>query len=254
MIEAVSEAVILAGGLGTRLRSVVPDLPKSMAQIAGRPFLSYVLEWLELNGVRRVILAVGYRREAIREYFGSRHGAVELCYSIEEEPLGTGGALRQALREVHSRYVLALNGDTFLRLDYRRFAECLAEAPGARLVVALREVADSSRYGTVLVDGPRIQRFAARGAGGPGLINAGAYLVSRNIFDGFDLAPKFSFEQDFLEIRVGEIAPIACQCDVPFLDIGTPEALADAQHLIPEWVGSVQDPAFAERGALGSNE
>jgi len=234
----VTEAIILAGGLGTRLRSVVPDLPKAMAPIGGQPLLRYLLQYLEANGIRRVVLAVGYRHEAIRGFFGSAHGGLRLVYSVEEEPLGTGGALLQALPSIEDPYAFVLNGDTFLRLDYRDMALTVERNEDVPLVVALRPVADASRYGRAVVDAGRIRGFSARGTPGPGLINAGCYLVARNIFGHYPVPEKFSWEQDFLEVRAAEIQPVAFQCDVPFIDVGIPEALCEAQTLIPEWVNA----------------
>jgi D-glycero-alpha-D-manno-heptose 1-phosphate guanylyltransferase len=234
----ISEAIILAGGLGTRLRSAVPDLPKSMAPVAGQPFLTYLLQFLEGNGIRRVVLAVGYRSETIRDFFGSSYGSLKLTYSIEEEPLGTGGGLLRALPYVEDRWAFILNGDTFLRLDYKEMASTTDRYPDASLVVALRQVPDGSRYGAAVVVGDRLQGFNARGKAGPALINAGCYLLRQDIFDRYPMPPKFSWEQDFLAARIDEIQPIAFRCDVPFIDIGVPESLRDAQTLIPSWVNT----------------
>jgi D-glycero-alpha-D-manno-heptose 1-phosphate guanylyltransferase len=234
----VTEAIILAGGLGTRLRSVVPDAPKVMASVAGQPFLAYLLQFLEANGLRRIVLAVGYRNEAIRGFFGSRFGSLELVYSVEEEPLGTGGALLQSLAYVDGPSALVLNGDTFLRLNYRAMAVTLDNEPRAQLVVALRRVADTSRYGAAIVADGRIQGFTARGTPAPGLINAGSYLIARDIFQRYPMPAKFSWEADFLETRAPEVRPIAFECEVPFIDIGIPEALEEAQTLIPEWMNA----------------
>ena len=234
----VTEAIVLAGGLGTRLRSVVPDAPKAMAPIAGQPFLAYLLQFLEAQGIARVVLAVGYRNQAIRDFFGTRYQGLQLVYSVEEEPLGTGGALLQALPSVDGRYAFMLNGDTFLRLQYRAMADKLEQQPDAELVVALRHVADAHRYGGAVVVGGRIRGFTAQGTQGPGLINAGCYLVARDIFQRYPMPPKFSWEADFLEARSSEIRPIAFECDAPFIDIGIPEALEQAQTLIPEWLST----------------
>ncbi|HYL36147.1 MAG TPA: nucleotidyltransferase family protein [Bryobacteraceae bacterium] len=229
-----TEAIVLAGGLGTRLGGVLGELPKPMAPIAGQPFLTYLLRFLELHGIRRAILAVGHQQEVIRRFFGPRFGRIEIRYSLEDEPLGTGGALLQALQQVEDSFAFVFNGDTFLRLDCRQMAAVAKRQPDVQLVVALRRVSDACRYGTVLVAGGRIQAFCAHGTPGPGLINAGSYLVSRNIFDGYRLPRKFSWER-FLEERVAEIRPLAYECDVPFIDIGIPEALDQAQTLIPQW-------------------
>jgi D-glycero-alpha-D-manno-heptose 1-phosphate guanylyltransferase len=234
----VTEAVVLAGGLGTRLRAVVSDLPKAMAPVAGQPFLAYLLQFLQMNGVRRVVLSVGYRKEAIHSFFGANYGGLKILYSVEEAPLGTGGGLQQSLAYVDGPFAFVLNGDTFLRLNYPAMAQTLDQAPETPLVVALRRVADAGRYGAALVTGGRIQGFSARGASGPGLINAGCYLTARDIFQRYPMPPKFSFEEDFLQARASEVRPAAFECDVPFLDIGIPEALAEAQFLIPEWMNA----------------
>jgi D-glycero-alpha-D-manno-heptose 1-phosphate guanylyltransferase len=233
----VTEAIILAGGLGTRLRSVVTDLPKVMAPVAGQPFLAYLLQFLQTQGVERVVLAVGYRKDAIRDSFGMRYQDIEVVYSVEEEPLGTGGALQQAVSCIHGTSTFVLNGDTFLRSDYRSMTLALERVPDALLLVALRRLADASRYGAAVVARNRIEGFAARGTPGPGLINAGCYLVAKDIFQRYPMPRKFSWEADFLEARAAELLPIAFECDDPFIDIGIPEALRDAQALIPAWLG-----------------
>ena len=234
----VTEAIILAGGLGTRLRSVIPDLPKAMVPVAGRPFLVYLLRHLQENGIRRVVLAVGYRHQAIQEFFGSAFEDLQLEYSVEPEPLGTGGGLQRALPYVEGPFAFAVNGDTFLRLDYRAMASVLERGEDVDLVVALRPVADTSRYGRAVVASGRIQGFTASGTPGPGLINAGCYLLSRSIFDRYPMPAKFSWERDFLEERTAEIRPAAFPCDAPFIDIGVPEALEQAQTLVPAWVNA----------------
>lgn len=234
-----TEAIVLAGGLGTRLRSTVPELPKSMAPISGQPFLAYLLQFLETQGITRAVLAVGYRNEAIRAWFGARYRGVEVAYSVEEEPLGTGGALLKALGEVHGDFAFALNGDTFLRLNYAAMTQALQANAGARLAVALRRIQDASRYGTVIVRDGRVEGFLARGAQQPGLVNAGCYLMARDIFERYPMPAKFSWETDFLEPRAADIRPVAVECDAPFIDIGIPEAFEQAQTLIPEWLGAL---------------
>jgi D-glycero-alpha-D-manno-heptose 1-phosphate guanylyltransferase len=234
-VSDVNEAIILAGGLGTRLRSVLSDLPKPMAPVAGRPFLCYLLEFLETQGIRRVVLSVGYRHEAISSFFGRRYGALLVDYAVEEEALGTGGGIAHALQFVEQPYVFVLNGDTFLRMDYRAMAT-LIENPGRlELAVALRTVSDARRYGCAVLSGNRIQGFLAAGVEGPGLINAGVYLMGRDLFQCYQLPAKFSFETDFLEPRVAEIRPVAFVSDAPFIDIGVPESFEESQTLLPAW-------------------
>jgi D-glycero-alpha-D-manno-heptose 1-phosphate guanylyltransferase len=233
-----TEAIILAGGLGTRLRSVVSDVPKAMAPVRGRPFLEYLLQFLEASGVRRIVLALGYRSESIREFFGSSYGRLKLVYAVEEEPLGTGGALLASLEYINDPFAFVLNGDTFLQLNYVAMAATLERQPDAQLVVALRQVSDASRYGAAVVSNGWIEGFRARGTSGPGLISAGCYLVARDIFQRYPMPAKFSFEEDFLQARVAELRAIPFLCDTPFIDIGIPEALEEAQRLIPEWTNT----------------
>jgi D-glycero-alpha-D-manno-heptose 1-phosphate guanylyltransferase len=197
-----------------------------------------LLQFLEAQGIARVVLAVGYRNQAIRDFFGTRYQGLKLVYSVEEEPLGTGGALLQALASVDGRYAFMLNGDTFLRLQYRAMADKLDQQPDSDLVVALRPVPDARRYGAALVAQGRIRGFTAQGTQGPGLINAGCYLVARDIFQRYPMPRKFSWEGDFLGARTSEIRPLAFECDAPFIDIGIPEALEQAQTLIPEWLST----------------
>ena len=232
----VTEAIILAGGLGSRLRTAVPELPKAMAPIAGKPFLSYLLRLLETSGIRRVVLACGYKSDAICSFFGSGHGKLQVDYSIEDEPLGTGGAIARAIPRIEGASAFVVNGDTLLRVDYQAMTSALSSHPGAQLVVALRPVPDASRYGSAVVVGDRIQSFNTRGTAGPGLINGGCYLLNRSLFDRYPMPSKFSWEEDFLQVQTHALQPIAFQCDASFIDIGVPEAFEQAQTLIPAWV------------------
>ena len=208
-----------------------------MADVAGRPFLAYLLQYLESQGIRRIILSIGYRFEAIRSFFGVKHGEIRIAYAIEDEPLGTGGAIAHALPLVESPIVFVLNGDTFLKLDYRAMARLIGDDPERfTLAVALREIEDTSRYGRALLAGGLVAGFEARGPQARGLINAGVYLMNARIFERFSVPRKFSFEKDFLEARAAEVRPVAFPCSSPFIDIGIPEALLEAQVLIPAWL------------------
>jgi len=225
------QAIILAGGLGTRLRSVVADVPKPMAPVAGRPFLAYVLDALDAGGFETAILAVGYRSESIRAYFGERHLGLRLRYSTEDEPLGTGGAIRLALEQASAPEVFVVNGDTYLLLDYRAMRAAHRRS-GASLTVAVQRVADVARYGALDVEDGRIRGFFEKGRAGRGLINAGVYLLSRPLLDRYSLPPAFSFETDVLMPHVREIAPLAFEASGTFIDIGVPEDYARAQALL----------------------
>lgn len=224
------QAIILAGGLGTRLRSVVPDLPKPMATVAGRPFLSWVLDPLVEAGFDRAVLAVGYRYEAIRDHFGDRYQGLTLRYSVEASPLGTGGAIRLAGHLLEGDPLFVLNGDTFLELNYRAMLDHHRQT-GAELSVAVRQVQDVSRYGALNVTDGRIRQFLEKGRSGPGLINAGTYILSRAILGLIPDGEAYSFEQQLLMPRVTELAPAAFLADGLFIDIGVPEDYARAQRL-----------------------
>ena len=216
------QAIILAGGRGTRLQAVCPDVPKVMAPVGSRPFLAILIDHLACQGIESVILSVGYRHQAVVEFFGKRHGSVSISYAIEHSPLGTGGAIRLALAQVSVDAALVLNGDTFLRTDYRKLMQAHRES-GAPLTIAVKHVDDTSRYGRVALSGGRIVGFSEKQAAGPGLINTGAYVVGARIFDGFDLPASFSFERDFLYRAVAALAPHGHVIDGYFIDIGVPE-------------------------------
>jgi len=225
------EAIVLCGGLGTRLRSVVADLPKPMAPVGGRPFLEYLLEFLRLQGVRRVILAVGYRREAIIDHFGAAWDGLEIDYAIETTPRGTGGGARLGVERLQGDRALLLNGDSFLArptLDLER-----ALGDDADLALTVRLEPDTGRFGVCAVEDGRVTGFRPGVTGQPGLINAGVYALRRDLFDRFDLPEVFSFEQDFMAPLVGRMKVGAVVADEPFIDIGLPESYALAQSFVP---------------------
>lgn len=144
----ISEAIILAGGLGTRLRSAVPDLPKSMAYISGKPFLSYVIDYFHHQGINRFIFSLGYKHEVIEEFLNANYPALNYSCSIEDEPLGTGGAIRKACTLSHAENVIILNGDTFFEVDIDSLARFHVER-NALCTLVLKPMANSERYGVV---------------------------------------------------------------------------------------------------------
>jgi len=221
------QCIILAGGEGKRLRAEVSDLPKPLAPIGGHPFLAYLLAHLERHGVADIILAVGYHNEQIVEAFGPRYGQMNLRYAIERKPLGTGGALRQALGMVDRFPAFAVNGDTYLDLDLGAMRRA-HDGAKARLTVAVRRVVDTGRYGRVVVAHDRIVAFAASGAG-PGLINCGTYLFADNPLVEPRLPDRFSFETEFLARNVKALAPLAFETTGYFIDIGVPADYHRAQ-------------------------
>ncbi|MBN8212597.1 MAG: nucleotidyltransferase family protein [Xanthomonadales bacterium] len=226
------EAIVLAGGFGTRLRSVVSNVPKPMAMVAGRPFLELLLANLARNGFERIVLSVGYLAETIRAHFGAEYRGMSLVYAVESTPLGTGGAIRAALTCCGAEHVYVFNGDTYLGLDTAA-ADALWSQRHCPVIVALR-VEDTARYGRLEVDADgRILRFLEKDAsGGPGLINAGCYVLPTAIAREFPEAERFSFETDYLREAVMRRVFLSLATDAEFIDIGTPDDYARAQTLL----------------------
>jgi len=226
------EAIVLVGGLGTRLRSVVSDIPKPMAAVHARPFLAFVLDRLVDCGFTDVVLATGYRHEALHGHFGNSYRGLNVAYSIETEPLGTGGAVRLALDHVGPQNVFVMNGDTYLELD---FDAMLAAHDSARALVTLAvcHVSDAARYGTIDLRGDIAQHFIEKGPSGPGWINAGTYILGPGIRSFFPSAKAFSFERDVLARDIATIRPLVFRSYGRFIDIGTPGDYARAEYMLP---------------------
>ena len=232
------EAIILAGGKGTRLRSVVSDVPKPMAPLdaKGTPFLAFLLAELQNQGVTRVILSVGYKAEIIEDYFGTAFTGsqglppLELIYAREEQPLGTGGGVKAALELCREPQVFLLNGDTFFDVNLTAMRQW-HYALGADVTLAAKEMFDFDRYGTLELTGGRIVSFREKEPCERGLINGGVYLLARDLLQDF-AQEKFSLEQDFLVPRVadGSLLVAAYKSNGYFVDIGIPEDYFRAQH------------------------
>lgn len=233
-------AIILAGGLGTRLRSVVPDLPKPMAPVNGRPFLSYLMDYWIGQSVSRIILSVGYKSHAIQDYYGSRYRHAELAYSVEKTPLGTGGGLLLALRQLQgSDDFLVLNGDTFFAVEFDAFRE-YQKRTGTDMTMALLDVADNDRYGGVSMDqdGRIVSLDTSRGDAANGRVNGGAYLMKRNLFDNYignDLPKKCSLEDDIFPALLNSGKHmVGYLSSGRFIDIGVPEDYRRSASLLAE--------------------
>lgn len=224
-------AVILAGGFGTRLASVVRDRPKPMADVAGRPFLEHLLDRLQQQGVRRAVLATGHMSEIISGHFGHRYRDIDIQYSHEDEPLGTGGAARQAFAAAGLERALLLNGDTYCTVDLNSLC-ARHEQADADITLTLISIDDASRYGAVKVDahGHVIEFLEKSETRTPGLINAGVYVVERR---AFDLVPAqhFSFERELLAAHTPQAGFAGHACSASFIDIGVPEDYRRAQTL-----------------------
>lgn len=223
-------AVILAGGLGTRLRSVVADRPKVLAEVLGRPFLAYLLDQVETAGIRQVVLCTGHLGEQVEAVFGKSYGPMRLIYSQETEPLGTAGALRQALPLFDSDWALAMNGDSYCDTNLGNFWQS-HQSNGATGSILLVEMPDTDRYGRVnLSSGGRVESFDEKGMNrGPGLINAGIYLLNRLLLGSIPSGRAVSIEREMFPLWVGS-GIYGHQNKARFLDIGTPESYSIAER------------------------
>lgn len=223
------EAIILAGGFGTRISTVVKDVPKPMAPVNGKPFLQYVLNYLIDFGFERIILSVGYKKEVIKDYFGNHYKDMAIQYCEENKPLGTGGGIKKALSFAQEEQVFVLNGDTMSKIDYQQFLEDHLEHKSS-LSLALKPMKDTGRYGIVKTNNAnRIVEFCEKQSSQQGNINAGIYIVNTRIFDNLTFPEKFSFEKDFMEKMVDKINISAFCYDGYFIDIGIPEDFYRAQ-------------------------
>ncbi len=218
------EAILLAGGLGTRLRSVVNDRPKPMALIQGRPFMEYVIRELSMQGMSQIIFAVGYKGSMVEEYFGDgRAFGVKASYAYEETLLGTAGAIKNAARYLEGEQALVLNGDTFYRLDYSRLT-AQREAQELDMALVLRQVEDVSRYGQAILTDGRLTGFNEKTKDPkPGTINGGVYLMTRELISQIPDG-KVSLENDMIPKWLSQGRRLGGFVnDGYFIDIGVPE-------------------------------
>lgn len=222
------EAIVLAGGMGTRLQKIVNDKPKSMALINGHPFLEYLFNYLTGQGITRVVLSVGYMKDIIKDHFKNKFRNIEVAYADEDEPLGTGGGIKKALSMINGDYSFALNGDSMFRIDLSSLHQNHIRF-NADITIALRFMEETERYGTVTLDGDkRVTGFIEKGKNsGEGLINGGIYLIRKSYFDQFP--EKFSLENDCFEKRFMNDRIFGYPYRGFFLDIGVPEDYMRAQ-------------------------
>lgn len=224
------EAIVLAGGLGTRLREAVPDLPKCMAPVAGHPFLYYVINYLRRQGIQRIVFSLGYKHEVIEDYLAREFSTLQYDCCIEEEPLGTGGAIQLALQKTTGEDVFVVNGDSFFAFDAQQLLT-LHHQTKADCTLALKPMQQFSRYGVVTTnEQQQILSFREKQYYESGLINAGVYLVQKAAFLKIGFPAKFSFEKEYLEQFVNEGTFSGAAADGYFIDIGIPEDYNRAQH------------------------
>lgn len=224
------EAIILAGGFGTRLRQVVPDIPKPMAPVNGRPFLEYLLDQLINTGVTRVILATGHLHQVVSDHFGKHYRNLPLDYSVENEPLGTGGAIRLAFWKTEGDRALILNGDSYLGADFRlMYGKHMQN--GAEVTLAVRKVKNANRFGLLELNRQnRITGFREKSKEPlAGWINGGVYFIEKRFLMAPDFRGKFSLEKDCFERYYNENRFFGFRTNGYFIDIGVPEDYRRAQ-------------------------
>lgn len=228
----ITEAVVLAGGLGTRLKTVVPDLPKSLAPVSGKPFLAHLLDSVKKQGIKKFIFALGYKSEQIEQFVKEYLSAGTYSFSLEEEPLGTGGAIYKACHQVSSPNVIVLNADTYFGVSFSNLA-IIHELRKAECTLALKPMKAFDRYGAVEIEKQVIVGFSEKKYHRDGLINGGVYALSAASFLQKSFPAVFSFEKDYLEkyYRDGQILGLVS--DAYFIDIGMPEDYERAQVEMP---------------------
>jgi len=226
---SIKQAIVLAGGLGTRLREAVPDLPKCMAPVAGRPFLYHVINYLRKQGITSFIFSLGYKHEVIEQYLKDEFHTLDYQCVIETEPLGTGGAIQLSCRHASEKQVLVTNGDTLFKVDLAELAS-FHKAQDADCTLALKPMKNFDRYGMVEINKKGIvESFREKQFYTDGLINGGVYLLNVERFLSHSYPLKFSFEKDYLEQQVEQGALSAQAQDGYFIDIGIPDDYNKAQ-------------------------
>jgi len=234
-------AAILAGGLGTRIRSVGGDVPKVLLPVGGRPFLAHVLEWLAGEGVREAVLLLGHKAESILAV-AEEHApeGLRVTGSVEPEPLGTGGALRWALDDLPLRFLL-INGDTLVPADLGALLRA-HEASETEATLTLVRSHRAAEKGSVALDAEgsvgMVTRFDEKVPQGTGLINAGVYVIQRGVVAGLDKGAAVSLERDVLPGLVSRGRVAGMITDVPFLDIGLPDDYLAVRDGLPDRGGN----------------
>ncbi len=224
------EAIILAGGFGTRLQPVLKGIPKAMAPVNGTPFLEYLLDYLRVNEITRVVISVGYKSEMITGYFGNRFKNIEVKYAKEEYPLGTGGGVALAMHQCQQENVFVFNGDTLFLVDLQNFIDRhrIAKTP---ISIALRKVEDVSRFGSITTDEHQIlTSFGEKSIEKqPGWINGGIYLINKAFFLSQPFSKQFSIEKDCFSVFYKQKLIAGFPYQSYFLDIGIPNDFKRAQ-------------------------
>jgi D-glycero-alpha-D-manno-heptose 1-phosphate guanylyltransferase len=231
------EAIILAGGLGTRLRSAVPNLPKPMAPINGKPFLEYLLDYWLQQGIKRFILSVGYKGEVIREQFGTKYKDVDLNYAIEKEPLGTGGGLLLSIKQLKSQKpFLLLNGDTFFAVNlknlFKHHNDCNSD-----ITLSLVKIPNNKRYSAILLNKYGLINSIERRieSSKEDLSNGGVYVMKKNLFEECKLTSKkkCSLENNLIPDLLSQKRRVSgFVSSAKFIDIGVPSDYNRAEKIL----------------------
>ena len=219
----IKEAIILAGGLGTRLREAVPEVPKCMAPVGGRPFVSYVIDYFRMQGIEHFIFSLGYKAEYIEKYLSEEYPTLSYKTVIEEEPLGTGGAIQLAITQASGKDVLVTNGDTLYKINVEQLFTFHLQN-NSECTLALKPMENFDRYGVVKINkDARITSFLEKRFYNEGLINGGVYIINKSKFLERKLPLKFSFEKEYLESFSNEYLFLGQAQNSYFIDIGIPE-------------------------------
>jgi D-glycero-alpha-D-manno-heptose 1-phosphate guanylyltransferase len=225
----IREAIVLAGGLGTRLKPVVSDLPKSLAPVAGKPFLLYLLDFARSQGIQKFVFALGHKAEPIEAFVKQFLPANSYTFSMEEEPLGTGGAIFRACKKIADEETIVLNSDTFFGVSFTNLS-IIHELRKAECTLALKPMKAFDRYGEVEIEKQVVIGFSEKKFHASGLINGGVYALSTNSFLQKSFPSVFSFEKDYLEKEFVKGEIMGMISDAYFIDIGIPEDYERAQR------------------------
>ena len=228
--SSIKECIILAGGLGTRLRSVVADVPKCMAPVNDKPFIAYLITYMQAAGIERFVFSLGYKHETVTKYLSHHFPNLHAEFVIEEAPLGTGGAIRLSCTKASSPNVIVTNGDTMFKADVAQLAllhgQCKADC-----TLTLKPMQNFDRYGVVEINSDAcIQRFKEKSFYKEGFINGGLYALNVQHFLNEDMPEKFSFEKEYLERLYSKRKMFGSVQDEYFIDIGIPEDYERAQR------------------------
>jgi D-glycero-alpha-D-manno-heptose 1-phosphate guanylyltransferase len=230
------ECIILAGGLGTRLRETVPELPKCLAPVAGKPFLFHIIKQLQKQGITHFVFSLGYKHEYIEAFLDTHFPDINRSLSIEDEPLGTGGAIKKALSYCHNKHVAVINGDTFFNVSFHSAIEFHLKQ-NAECTLILKPMLRFDRYGVVSIDESNtVIEFKEKKYYESGFINGGIYIINKDQFKNNELPEKFSFEKEYLEKAVNTSKLAGFLQDEYFIDIGIPEDFNKANLEIVDYL------------------